>query len=120
FTDPTYGIVSDYEGNRGESEIGACHLYRIDPVTGQVTIAADGFEQPNGLAFSPDERLLYVSDTGESGAPGAPGMRVFEVDGDRLRGGEVFATPTSGKFDGFRLDEQGRIWTSAGDGVHCY
>jgi gluconolactonase len=115
FTDPTYGIVSDYEGHKAESEIGACHVYRLDPASGALTVAADDFDQPNGLAFSVDERRLYVSDTGPS-----PSLRVFDVDGDRLRGGEVFATPTAGSFDGFRLDDAGRIWTSAGDGVHCY
>ncbi len=122
FTDPPYGILSDYEGNKGPSEIGANHLYRVDPRTGDVAIAADDFDKPNGLAFSPDESLLYVADTGASHAPGGPRhIRVFEVDaGGRLHGGKVFAECTAGLFDGFRLDDAGRIWTSAGDGVHCY
>ncbi|HWT22947.1 MAG TPA: SMP-30/gluconolactonase/LRE family protein [Solirubrobacteraceae bacterium] len=117
FTDPAYGIDSDYEGHRAESEIGACHVYRIDPVTGATTIVADDFDRPNGLAFSRDERVLYISDTGVD--PGH--MRAFDVAADgSLRGGDVFAECTAGKFDGFRLDEEGRIWTSAYDGVHCY
>jgi gluconolactonase len=115
FTDPSYGIDSDYEGHRAEREIGGCHVYRVDPATGACAIVADDFDMPNGLAFTPDERRLYVSD---SGAPRH--MRVFDVDGASLSGGEVFATCTTGFFDGFRLDEAGRIWTSAGDGVHCY
>jgi gluconolactonase len=115
FTDPSYGIDSDYEGHRAESEIGGCHVYRVDPATGACAIVADDFDMPNGLAFTPDERRLYVSDTG---APRH--MRVFDVDGAGLSGGAVFATCTTGFFDGFRLDEAGRIWTSAGDGVHCY
>jgi gluconolactonase len=116
FSDPAYGIESDYEGHRAESEIGACHVYRVDPGTGGVTIAADDFDRPNGLAFSLDERRLYVSD---SGAPCH--MRVLDVGDDgRLSGGAVFAEPTVGVFDGFRLDDAGRIWTSAGDGVHVY
>jgi gluconolactonase len=122
FTDPAYGIDSDYEGHKGESEVGACHLYRIDPKSGVVGIAADDFVRPNGLAFSRDEKLLYVADTGATHvADGPRHIRVFEVgENGRLSGGEVFATCTSGLFDGFRLDVDGRIWTSAGDGVHCF
>ncbi len=115
FTDPAYGIEGWYEGYDAESEIGACHVYRIDP-SGEVTIAADDFDRPNGLAFNVDESKLYVSD---SGAP--KHMRVFDVDGaGALHGGEVFATCTAGIFDGFRFDDGGRIWTSAADGVHAY
>jgi gluconolactonase len=122
FTDPAYGIESDYEGHRAESEIGDCHVYRVDPATGEVQVAADDFVRPNGIAFSPDERKLYVSDTGATHGPDGPRhIRVFDVaDDNTLSGGEVFATCTAGFFDGFRLDEDGRIWTSAGDGVHCY
>lgn len=122
FTDPAYGIDSDYEGHKAESEIGACHVYRIDPRDGAVTIAADDFLRPNGLAFSPDERTLYIADTGATHAEDGPRhIRRFAVSDDgALSGGEVFATCTAGLFDGFRLDEEGRIWTSAGDGVHCY
>jgi gluconolactonase len=122
FTDPAYGIDSDYEGLKGESEIGACHVYRVDPHSGEVSLAADGFVRPNGIAFAPDERRLYVSDTGASHVENGPRhMRVFDAaENGRLSGGEVFAECTVGAFDGFRLDEAGRIWTSAGDGVHCY
>jgi gluconolactonase len=122
FSDPAYGIDSDYEGHQSESEIGGCHVYRVDPSTGKVQIVADDFVRPNGLAFSPDESRLYVSDTGATHTPGGPAhMRVFDVAADGgLSGGEVFATCTSGLFDGFRLDTQGRVWTSAADGVHCY
>ncbi len=122
FTDPTYGIDSDYEGERAESEIGASHVYRIDPATGAVSVVADDFVKPNGIAFSPDERLLYVVDTGRTHGEQFPAhMRVFEVGGDgRLAKGREFAACTAGLFDGFRLDEAGRVWTSAADGVHCY
>jgi gluconolactonase len=122
FTDPSYGIDSDYEGYRAESEVGACHLYRVDPKTGAVTIAADDFVRPNGLAFSRDEKLLYVADTGATHvADGPQHIRVFQVgESGHLSGGEIFASSTSGLYDGFRLDVDGRIWTSAGDGVHCY
>ena len=122
FTDPAYGIDSDYEGHKGESEVGACHVYRIDPHSGEVSIAADDFVRPNGIAFSPDETRLYVADTGATHVKDGPRhIRVFDVDAKgKLSGGKVFATCTQGLFDGFRLDEAGRIWTSAGDGVHCY
>jgi gluconolactonase len=116
FTDPAYGIDNDYEGHKGHSEIGACHVFRIDAESGELSLAADDFDRPNGLAFSLDETRLYVSDTG---AP--KHMRVLDVaDDGSLSGGEVFAECTVGAFDGFRLDDAGRIWTSAGDGVHCY
>lgn len=122
FSDPTYGIDSDYEGFRAQSEIGASHVYRVDPSTGRCEIVADDFVQPNGLAFSLDERQLYVSDTGASHKQDGPRhIRRFEVAEDgALSGGAVFADCTAGAFDGFRLDDAGRIWTSAGDGVHCY
>ena len=122
FSDPSYGIDSDHEGHKADSEIGACHVYRAEPDGGEVRIAADDFERPNGLAFSRDERLLYVSDTGRTHRDDGPQhIRVFDVAGDgTLSGGDIFATSTDGLFDGFRLDEAGRIWTSAGDGVHCY
>jgi gluconolactonase len=122
FTDPAYGIDSDYEGHKAESETGACHVYRVDPQTGEVRIVADDFVRPNGIAFSPDERRLYVADTGATHVKDGPRhIRVFDVDDDgRLSGGSLFATCTQGLFDGFRSDEAGRIWTSAGDGVHCY
>lgn len=122
FTDPTYGIDSDYEGNKAESEIGASYVYRVDPQSGEITVVCDDFVKPNGLAFSPDESLLYVVDTGRTHGPQHPAhMRVFTVgEGGKLAGGKVFADSTAGLFDGFRLDDAGRIWTSAADGVHVY
>src|SRR3954470_11502852 len=99
FSDPTYGIEGYYEGYAAESEIGANHVYRVDPITGALEIAAGDFDQPNGLALSLDERLLYVSDTG-----GPEHMRVLDVDdAGKLHGGKEFAKPTVGVFDGFRL-----------------
>jgi gluconolactonase len=122
FTDPAYGIDSDYEGHKAPSEIGACHVYSIDPHSGSLRIAADDFVRPNGLAFSPDERRLYVADTGATHAKDGPRhIRVFDVDAaGKLTSGRVFAECTAGLFDGFRCDEDGRIWVSAADGVHIY
>lgn len=122
FSDPTYGIDSDEEGYAAPSETGGAHVYRIDPHTGVCAVVADDFVQPNGLAFSVDERVLYVSDTGASHMEEGPRhIRRFEVGPEgALRGGEVFATSTAGVYDGFRLDSDGRLWAGAGDGVHCY
>ncbi len=121
FTDPAYGIESDYEGNKAESEIGACYVYRVDPQTGAVSAVVTDMVRPNGLAFSVDESKLYVADTGRTHGPENPAhIRVFDVNGDRLSGGAVFAEADLGLFDGFRLDTEGRIWTSAGEGVECY
>jgi gluconolactonase len=112
FTDPAYGIDTDYEGHRAESEIGACHVYRIDPDTGACEIVADDFERPNGLAFSLDERVLYIADSQ------VRHIRVFGVENGRLSGGELFADCPLG-VDGMRLDATGRIWVAAHDGLHC-
>ncbi|TDE52888.1 SMP-30/gluconolactonase/LRE family protein [Nonomuraea mesophila] len=116
FTDPPYGILSDYEGHAAEQEIDGCHVYRADPVTGEVRVVADDFVRPNGLAFSPDESLLYIADTR------ARHLRVFDVREDgSLAGGKVFAEGTeSDNYDGIRLDHTGRVWTAAGKAVLCY
>ena len=122
FTDPSYGIDSGYEGDTAPSEIGACNVYRIDPVSGSVAVVADDFVQPNGLAFSPDESLLYVADTGATHkADGPRHVRRFKVssDGTAISGGEVFAACPVGLYDGLRVDVHGNLWLSAGDGVHC-
>ncbi|HIC79529.1 MAG TPA: SMP-30/gluconolactonase/LRE family protein [Kiloniellaceae bacterium] len=122
FTDPPYGILSDYEGYKADSEIGANYVYRLDPKACDLTVVADDFDKPNGLAFSPDEKTLYIADTGASHDPDGPRhIRAFQVgDDNSLSGGEVFAVCDAGLFDGFRLDEDGNIWSSAGDGVHCF
>ena len=123
FTDPSYGILSDYEGLRADSEIGACNVYRIDPASGTVDLVADDFVKPNGLAFSPDESVLYIADTGASHAADGPRhIRSCSVkaDGKRLGANRVFATCDNGLFDGFRVDTEGRLWSSAGDGVHAF
>lgn len=121
FSDPLYGLMNDYEGGRQTSEQPVA-LYRLDPDTGGVEAVASDFDGPNGLAFSPDERLLYVAETG---APGdsSPRQRIrrFAVNdnGRSLSGGEAFHTINPGWADGLRVDEGGNLWCSAADGVHC-
>ena len=123
FSDPTYGIDSDYEGDAAPSEIGASNVYRFDPASGAISIVASDFVKPNGLAFSPDESLLYIVDTGLTHVKNGPHhVRRFKVgaDGQSLSGGKVFTTCKVGLYDGFRVDVHGNLWLSAGDGVHCH
>jgi gluconolactonase len=123
FTDPTYGIDSHYEGHAAESEIGAANVYRLDPNTGEVTAVITDMVRPNGIAFSPDESLLYVADTGVSHVPSHPReIAAYAVlaDARSVRRQGSFATLEKGVYDGFRVDRAGNVWTSAGDGVSVY
>ena len=122
FTDPPYGILSDYEGHKADPELPGCYVFRLDPAGGEPEIVADDFDKPNGLAFSPDETTLYVVDTGASHRKDGPHhIRALRVqDGRRLQGDRVFTDINPGMADGLRLDRDGHVWTSAGDGVHCY
>lgn len=113
FTDPSYGITSDYEGHRAESEVGGRHVYRVDPRTGDCRVVADGFGQPNGLAFSLDQQRLYIGDSERAD------IRVYDVAADgSLTSGQVWAQCSEG-VDGMRLDDAGRVWIAARDGLHC-
>lgn len=120
FSDPHYGIKTNYEGYKSEQEL-PCYLYCVDPANGTIKAVATDFECPNGLAFSVDETKLYVSETGTIfKEDAARHIRVFDVSADNsLSGGDVFHVVDNGVSDGFRLDTDGNIWTSAGDGVHC-
>jgi gluconolactonase len=124
FTDPSYGIDSEYEGDQSPHEVDGCYVYRLDPRGKKLTIVARDFEKPNGLAFSPDETKLYIVDTGATHVENGPRhIRVFDVsaDGASLEGkGPVFSTCDVGLYDGLRIDHHGNVWTSAGDGVRCY
>jgi len=123
FTDPGYGIDGPYEGHKAEAEL-ARNVYRVD-ASGTATVVVDDFVRPNGLCFSPDESLLYVVDSGISHG-GPAHIRVFQVDGARLRNGRVFADFAPGMTDGVRCDTDGNVWCSMGwsdpseDGVRCY
>jgi gluconolactonase len=123
FTDPTYGIDSDYEGDAALSEIGASNVYRLDPETSAVTTVIEDRVRPNGLAFSPDEKLLYVSDTGASHQHAHPkSITAYTVgpDGRSVSSPHTFAVSDAGFFDGFRCDVHGNVWTSTAEGVRCY
>ena len=89
FTDPGYGIFGNYEGHKAELELPP-NVYRLDPGTGRAAVVADSFDKPNGLAFSPDEKRLYIVDSGITHG-GRSNMRVFDVDGDKLANDKVFA-----------------------------
>jgi gluconolactonase len=122
FTDPAYGIESDYEGNKSPQEQPGCYVYCLDPATGELKVVVDDFDRPNGLAFSPDESIFYVSDSAYSFSNDRPRhIRAFDVGANNaLSGDRVFASIDPGLPDGFRCDVDGNIWTSAGDGVHVY
>jgi gluconolactonase len=125
FTDPGYGIDGEYEGHKDTFELGG-YVYRVDPLRGEPTLVADDFVRPNGLVFSPDERLLYIVDSGATHG-GPAHIRVFDVDGTKLKNGRIFADDfLPGFTDGMRVDMQGNVWCSMGwadpgeDGVRCY
>jgi gluconolactonase len=123
FTDPLYGIQTDYEGERQASELPPS-VYCFAPTSAELTLVADDFEGPNGIAFSPDESRLYVSETGDQFAQSPRRhIRVFDVEEtqgvSRLCRGRVFHAVSPGYADGFRCDVEGNVWSGAGDGVHC-
>jgi gluconolactonase len=122
FTDPPYGIVLPNEGHPAPSEQDGCYVFRFDPATGALDIATDAPVHPNGLAFSPDESRLYVSDTAAALQPdGNHCLWVFDVGpGDRLGRGRVFAVVEPGLPDGFRFDQRGLLYTSSLDSVQVY
>lgn len=120
FTDPTYGILSNFEGYRADPEQSAHNVYRLSP-EGDLTAVVGDFTQPNGLCFSPDESVLYIAESGSSHDDSVPShIRVFGVDGGRLEDRGVFATIDTGLPDGMRCDVLGNLWSSAADGVHCF
>src|SRR3954454_13054379 len=123
FTDPPYGILSDREGHKADSELGEHYVFRLDPATGELTIVTDAVEDPNGLAFSPDETILYVSDTSGArlGDAGNPHIVAFDVAGSaRLERARVFAVIEPGLADGFRVDPDGNLYSSSAAGLIVY
>ncbi len=124
FTDPPYGIVSNHEGHQAESELGANYVFRFEPASGALCIASDFLEEPNGLAFSPDETLLYVSDTSAALRQDGGGQHhivAFDVlVGQDLANPRIFAVVNPGLADGFKVDVQGFVYTSSADSVQVY
>jgi gluconolactonase len=122
FTDPVYGILSDYEGKKAKQEQEGCFVYRCNPDGSDLRAVIRDFARPNGLAFSPDETHLYVADSGRSHDPYGPHhIRVFDVTpAGEVADGRVLAEIDPGVPDGIKVDVEGNIWASAGDGVHCY
>jgi gluconolactonase len=127
FSDPGYGIMSNYEGHKAAFELPA-NVYRLDPKTRIATVVASDLDKPNGLCFSPDEKLLYLVDTGTPKHPGDPSpIRVYDVDGAKLKNGRMFANMSPGNSDGIRCDVDGNVWAAAGwvagkdfNGVHVF
>jgi gluconolactonase len=127
FTDPGYGIMSNYEGHKAAFEVPA-NVYRLDPKTRDVTVAASDMDKPNGICFSPDEKLLYIVDTGVPKHPTDPHqIRVYDVvEGARLKNGRMFVDMSPGSSDGIRCDVDGNVWSAAGwggegyNGVHVF
>jgi gluconolactonase len=119
FTDPHYGINTDYEGGKQHAERPAA-VFRLG-ADGVLSVVADDFAGPNGLCFSPDEKRLYIAETGTQFVQDAPQyVRAFDVEGDRLAGGARFCSVSPGYVDGMCADEDGNLWCGAGDGVHCF
>ncbi|MCC6195473.1 MAG: SMP-30/gluconolactonase/LRE family protein [Burkholderiales bacterium] len=124
FTDPPYGILSDREGHQAPSEQSANHVFRFDPATGVLAAVTAFVDEPNGLAFSPDESILYVSDTSAAVREDGGGNHhivAFDVrDGASLANPRVFAVIEPGLPDGMRVDVEGRVLTSSGDSVQVF
>jgi gluconolactonase len=122
FTDPSYGHL---QGFRSEPVVGD-FVYRHDPASGQTDVVADGFDKPNGIAFSPAERVVYVTDSGANQEPGSyhvarpHHIKAFDVDGARLRGERLFAVVTPGFPDGLKVDSGGRVYASSFSGVQVF
>ena len=127
FTDPGYGIMSNYEGHKATFELPTA-VYRLDPKTHELAVVASDMDKPNGLCFSPDEKLLYIVDSGNPKHQGDPRpIRVYDVvDGARLKNGRMFVNMSPGSSDGIRCDVDGNVWSAAGwggagyNGVHVF
>jgi gluconolactonase len=125
FTDPSYGIGAYYADRKETAEL-PMNVYRLDPNSGNARVVADDFVRPNGLAFSPDEKKLYIIDSGITHG-GPAHIRVFDVNDNKLANGKIFTEDFAPGFtDGMRIDTDGNVWCSMGwadpkeDGVRCY
>ena len=116
FTDPPYGILSDYEGYPGEQEYGGCYVFCFNTKKNILKVITTNLDRPNGIAFSHDEKKLYIADTGEN----IKCMYVFDVEGDLISNQKLVYDFKPFFSDGFRCDKDGNIWTSAGKAIKCF
>ena len=116
FTDPPYGILSDYEGYPGEQEYGGCNVFSFNTKKNILKVITTNLDRPNGIAFSHDEKKLYIADTGEN----IKCMYVFDVEGDLISNQKLVYDFKPFFSDGFRCDKDGNIWTSAGKAIKCF
>jgi gluconolactonase len=115
FTDPGYGIMSDYEGRQAAFELPTA-VYRLDPDRGRAEPVIHNLERPNGLCFSPDESRLYVVDSGSE----PRSIHVYDVAQGRVGAGGRFVDMSPGSSDGIRCDAEGNLWAAAGGGGDGY
>lgn len=122
FTDPPYGILpGTVEGHEGEQEYGGCYVFRCGPGGEGLTPVVTDLVHPNGLAFSPNESLLYVADTAGLRHDVPFRIAVYDVEDGRCVNGRTFVElDDAHPSDGFRVDVEGRVWTSAGPSVRVY
>ena len=116
FTDPPYGIISDYEGYLGEQEYGGCYVFRFEPYNKRLTVVTKLLDRPNGICFSQDETKLYIADTGEN----IKHLYVYDVRNNKIYNQTLVYDFKPFFSDGFRCDIDGNIWTSAGKGIKCF
>ena len=116
FTDPPYGILSDYEGYLGEQEYDGCYVFKFDPKTNQLEVMTKNLDRPNGIAFSNDEKKLYIADTGQD----IKCLYVFDVVKNKISNQKLVYDFKPFFSDGFRSDIDGNIWTSAGKAIKCF
>ena len=116
FTDPPYGILSDYEGYPGEQEYGGCFVFRFNPVSQRLDVMTKKLDRPNGIAFSHDEKKLYIADTGEN----IKCLYLFDVLENEIINQKLVYDFKPFFSDGFRSDVDGNIWTSAGKAIKCF
>ena len=116
FTDPPYGILSDYEGYLGKQEYGGCFVFKYDPKLKKLDVMTKNLDRPNGIAFSHDEKKIYIADTGED----IKCLYVFDIENEKITNQKLVYDFKPFFSDGFRCDKDGNIWTSAGKAIKCF
>jgi len=122
FTDPSYGFLQSFK----PQPVVGDYVYRFDPATGSLSVIADSFNKPNGLAFSPDESILYINDSAAIQEPGSYHVDLphhilaFDVHGTHLTNARLFAVVSPGIPDGLKVDSKGRVYSSSADGLKIF